>query len=133
MRLRMITATAGASLLLFSGTATASSYPVEGAPKLTDNALYAGAKPAKVTCGRTLSKGMTAASAQKYLSRLVACMNTSWMPALRAAGFTVTPPSVAVGRVMPRCDGYSADRSVGSQVLSCRHVIRVQLASDWIS
>ena len=112
----MITATAGASLLLFSGTATASSYPVEGAPKLTDNALYAGAKPAKVTCGRTLSKGMTAASTQKYLSRLVACMNTSWMPGSGPRG---SPSRRRRSRSVASCLAAMVTRRIGRSDRRC--------------
>ncbi|MCA2178636.1 hypothetical protein LDL08_20825 [Nonomuraea glycinis] len=115
------------SALLFSGTAA---YPVNGAPGLTANALYARTKPVISAC--VLSKGTTEAATRGYLAKLVRCLNTAWAPVLRSAGFKVRPASLAVARRMPKCGGYSPDAMVGSAALICERVIRVQLGPDWV-
>ncbi|MFI6920695.1 hypothetical protein ACIBIZ_12150 [Nonomuraea spiralis] len=63
-----------AGLLILSGSAVAA--PVEDVPKLTRNALYAKGRLAKRTC--TAKKGLTAASTEKYIKDVVACLDKVW-------------------------------------------------------
>lgn len=59
---RSLATVAGLSILLIPGTATASAYPVKGAPELTHNALYKTAKVPTAKC--ELTKGTKAPSSK---------------------------------------------------------------------
>ncbi|GIH78466.1 hypothetical protein Plo01_48950 [Planobispora longispora] len=114
-------ATLGVALL----AAPAAAYPVKGVPELTHNPLYKKGKLPKISC--KLSKGTTEASTEKYLRKLVGCLNDAWKPIVD----DYQPVSVDIKRKQDdRCTG--GTEMVNSYAVVCGTFIRVQLGADWI-
>nr|SBO97882.1 similar to metalloprotease [Nonomuraea gerenzanensis] len=100
--------------------------PVKGAPDLTHNALYKAAALPKVAC--KLTKGTSAASTRKYITRLVGCLNAAWKPAIK--GFV---PVKVVFKDADDKESCSTGMDVaGSFSEICATQLRVRLADDWI-
>ncbi|GAB1818959.1 hypothetical protein [Herbidospora sp. RD11066] len=114
--------TAAAALALLAGTAHAA--PIKGEPTLTHNAIYK--KPAlpKVTC--KTAKGTTKSSTEKYVKKLVSCLNSAWKGTIDdfqavPVTFTTDKESCASGVDM-----------AGSFAEICGTTVKVRLANDWI-
>jgi hypothetical protein len=123
MIIRILAGTA-AGLALFAGVAHAG--PVKGAPELTHNALYKAAKLPKVSC--KLSKGTSKASATKYVTKLVGCLNSAWKPAI--ADFQ--PVTVAFKEADDKRSCSTGMDVSASFSEICGTTISVRLADDWI-
>ncbi|MFC6575995.1 neutral zinc metallopeptidase [Planomonospora parontospora] len=91
MRIRMIAALTGAAGLLLTGTAHA--YPVKD-ETLTQNALYGAGALAETECAEKSVEDGDPASAKKYLTGVLNCLNASWKTHLEAAGLQFTKPVV---------------------------------------
>ncbi|GIH26208.1 hypothetical protein Aph01nite_45180 [Acrocarpospora phusangensis] len=113
---------AAAVLVTVSGTAHA--HPVKGEPTLTHNKIYK--KPAlpKTTCKP--AKGTSKSSTEKYVKKLVSCLNTAWKGTID--GFQ--PVKVMFTTEKESCS--SGMDIAGSYATICGTVIRVRLADDWI-
>nr|WP_062330512.1 hypothetical protein [Herbidospora sakaeratensis] len=111
-----------AAFVLFAGPAQAA--PVKGQPTLTDNAVYK--KPAlkKVSCKAV--KGTTKASAEKYVKKIVSCLNTAWKGTIN--GFQ--PVKVRFKQDEQACA--SGNDIAGSYAEICSRSLDVRLADDWI-
>ncbi len=111
-----------AALVLFAGPAHAA--PVKGQPRLTNNAIYK--KPAlkKVSCKAV--KGTTKASTEKYVKKVVSCLNTAWKGAID--GFQ--PVKVHFKQDKQACA--SGNDIAGSYAEICTQAVDVRLADDWI-
>jgi predicted metalloprotease len=78
---------------------TAPTAPVSAPPQpaaLTRNPIY---RAGKLTAPRCLEPAMPPTSlrnVQTYYAEFVACLNKAWAPVIRKAGFTFTPPKLAV-------------------------------------
>lgn len=127
MKTRLAAAVIGACALITTGTAHATADPLA---ELTPNPLY---KAGKLTasCAKGLTKGTTKASTTKYLTALVGCMNTAWVPRLKAAGFAPNKVAIAFGASNP-CASGDEEKTKTSTVLYCRRIVHVELRSDWI-
>ncbi|MEU6999664.1 hypothetical protein [Nonomuraea sp. NPDC046570] len=114
------------SILLIPGTATASAYPVKGAPELTHNALYKTAKVPAAKC--ELTKGTSKASTTKYLTKVVGCLNASWSKTVK----DFVPARVDIKSKHENGPCGTGMDIAGSFATSCRETIQIQLAADWI-
>ncbi|MFF4615882.1 hypothetical protein [Nonomuraea jabiensis] len=123
MIIRLLAGTA-AGLALLSGTALAT--PVKGAPELTSNDLYKAAALPKAAC--KLDKGTSAASTRKYVTKLVACLNTAWKPAIK----DFAPVKVEFKDADDKESCSTGMDVSGSFSEICATTIRVRLADDWI-
>ncbi|MFI6600521.1 hypothetical protein ACIBHX_30120 [Nonomuraea sp. NPDC050536] len=123
MIIRLLAGTA-AGMMLLSGVAYAE--PVSGAPELTNNALYKAPKLPSVGC--ELTKGTSAASTKKYVTRLVGCLNKVWEPAIK----DFQPVKVIFKEADDkRSCSTGLDVSASFSEI-CDTEIRVRLANDWI-
>ncbi|MBG0812815.1 neutral zinc metallopeptidase [Planomonospora sp. ID82291] len=93
MRIRMIAALTGTAGLLLTGTAHA--YPVKD-KTLTQNALYSTGALTETECAEKSVKDGDPASARKYLTAVLNCLNVSWKTHLEAAGLRFTKPIVKI-------------------------------------
>ncbi|GAA1021383.1 hypothetical protein Aple_060370 [Acrocarpospora pleiomorpha] len=108
--------------MLVSGAAHA--YPVKGAPTLTHNKLYKEGALPKVSCKP--AKGTTKSSTEKYVKKLVSCLNSAWKGVID--GFQPV-------RVVFKTDKESCASGMdiaGSFAEICGQTIQVRLASDWV-
>ncbi|NAS25771.1 hypothetical protein GT755_29330 [Herbidospora sp. NEAU-GS84] len=111
-----------AALVLFTGTAHAA--PIKGQPQLTHNTIYK--KPAlkKVSCKAV--KGTTKSSTEKYVKKVVSCLNTAWKGTID--GFRPVP--IRFKTDTQACQ--SGNDIAGSYSEICGQTIEVRLADDWI-
>ncbi|WP_066370741.1 hypothetical protein [Herbidospora mongoliensis] len=114
--------TAVAGIVLLSGTAHAG--PVKGQPRLTNNAIYKEGVLPKVSCKAV--KGTTKSSTEKYVKKIVSCLNTAWKGAID--GFQ--PVKVRFKTDKEACA--SGNDIAGSYSEICSQAIEVRLADDWI-
>ncbi|WP_436756805.1 hypothetical protein [Streptosporangium sp. V21-05] len=138
MKIRVITATAAASVLLFPGTATALAYPVEDAPLLTGNPLYSAGKLPAAGCADKPAKGKSLASVKKHVKALFTCMNDAWLPYLKEANLSSVPPSLEMhGTTLEKdarraCFGAKINPA-RSEAVNCFGIyISVHIRPDWI-
>ncbi|TKK89235.1 hypothetical protein FDA94_09845 [Herbidospora galbida] len=115
-------ATTATGLFLISGTAHAA--PVKGQPTLTHNAIYKKGVLPKVSCKAV--KGTTRASTEKYVRKLVSCLNTAWKGTID--GFQ----QVAVTFKSDKESCSTGVKIAGSYSEICGQTIEVRLADDWI-
>ncbi|MGC5012857.1 hypothetical protein ACLQ2R_19015 [Streptosporangium sp. DT93] len=138
MKIRVITATAAASVLLFPGTATAFAYPVEDAPLLTGNSLYSAGKLPAARCADKPAKGKSLASVKKHVKALVTCMNNAWGPYLKKADVSFVPPVLEMkGTTLEKkykryCFGAKMDPATSEAVTCFGAGISVHIRPDWI-
>jgi hypothetical protein len=111
-----------AGLMLVSGAAQA--HPVKGEPTLTHNKLYKAGVLPKVSCKP--AKGTTESSTEKYVKKLVSCLNSAWKGTID--GFQ--PVRVAFKTDKEACS--SGMDIAGSYAEICGQTIEVRLAGDWI-
>ncbi|WP_214106588.1 hypothetical protein [Acrocarpospora catenulata] len=122
----MITRLLGATvagLVLLSGTAHAA--PIKGEPVLTHNKLYKKGALPKISCKPV--KGTTKSSTEKYVKKLVSCLNSAWKGTIDdfqpvAVVFKTDKESCATGLDI-----------AGSYAEICGQAIEVRLANDWIN
>ncbi|MFB9674457.1 hypothetical protein [Streptosporangium vulgare] len=138
MKTRVIMATAAASVLLFPGTATALAYPVEDAPLLTGNALYAAGKLPAAGCADKPAKGKTLASVKKHINALITCMNDTWGPYLKQADLSFVAPKVEMyGTTLEKkyeryCFGAKRNPAKSEVVHCFGTFLSVHIRPDWI-
>ncbi|MEU4403136.1 hypothetical protein AB0F88_01350 [Streptosporangium sp. NPDC023963] len=138
MKIRVIMATAVASVLLFPGTAAALAYPVEDAPLLTGNSLYTAGKLPAAGCADRPAKGKSLASVKKHVKALVDCMNDAWLPYLKEADLSSVPPSLEMkGTALKKnseryCFGAKMDPARSEAVNCFGRYISVHIRPDWI-
>jgi uncharacterized protein len=135
MKIRMIMAAAGASVLLLSGTATAAAtaYPIEDASVLTNNDLYGAGKLPAAGCAQRPPKGKTMASVSKHVKAIVACLETTWGSYLKEANLPYVPVQFEFqGRIKDPC--HHEARYPKSDVSYCggRAWFDVQIRPDWL-
>ncbi len=127
MMIRALTAAAGTAVLLFSGTAAASSYPIQGAPELTHNPLYKHGKLPSVSCKAV--KGISEASTTKWITKIVGCLNSSWRKSVK----DFSPVGVKVKKKIESSRVCLSGMEIsGSFANPCYGTIDVQLRPDWI-
>lgn len=133
MKIRMIMAAAGASVLLLSGTATAAAaYPIENASVLTNNDLYGAGKLPDAACAKRPPKGKTTASVSKHVKAIVACLETTWGSYLKEANLPYVPVQFDLkDRIEDPCTHEA--RYPKSDVSYCggRAWFDVQIRPDW--
>lgn len=134
MKTRAIMVAAGASVLLFSGTTSAYAYPVNDAPDLTNNSLYAAGKLPGAACAKKPAKGKTLASVTKHVNAIISCLNNTWGSYLKEANLQFVPTLVEMkGKYKTDCRGRTLSPKK-SAVFYCggRANFIVQIRSDWI-
>ncbi|MGS2640306.1 hypothetical protein [Streptosporangium sp. G12] len=138
MKIRVIMATAAASVLLFPGTATAFAYPVEDAPLLTGNPLYSAGKLPAAGCARKPAKGKSLSSVKKHVNALITCMNDTWGPYMKKANLQFVPPRVEVhGTPLEKgyeryCFGAKMNPAKSEAVHCFGTNLSVRVRPDWI-
>ncbi|MBG0816085.1 hypothetical protein [Planomonospora sp. ID82291] len=126
MMIRTAATAAGAAVLLFSGTAAASSYPIQGASELTHNPLYEHGRLPSVPCKAV--KGASKASTTKWITTVVGCLNSAWAKSVK----DFSPVRVEVKAKARRGVCLSGMEISGSFANPCYSTIDVQLGPDWI-
>ncbi|WP_157556128.1 hypothetical protein [Herbidospora yilanensis] len=111
-----------AGLVLTTGAAHFA--PIKGEPTLTANPIYKKAALPKVSCKAV--KGTTKSSTEKYIQKVVSCLNTAWKGAID----DFQPVKVIFKKDAGSCSGSSGVK--GSYAEICYTSIQVRLADDWI-
>ncbi|WP_344978454.1 neutral zinc metallopeptidase [Streptosporangium fragile] len=129
----MIMVAVGASALLFPGTASASAYPVEDAPDLTNNSLYAAGKLPDAACVKP-AKGKTLASVKKHVNAVISCLDDTWGSYLKGANLQFVPVRVEMtDKYKTDCRGRTLSPKKSAAFYCGGHAnFIVQIRSDWI-
>ncbi|MEV6982770.1 neutral zinc metallopeptidase [Sphaerisporangium sp. NPDC051017] len=78
--------------LLFQGTSWA--YPIKNAPVLTGSPLYSSGPLPRTSCPEQPVEAGDVASAKRYLTPLVSCLNDVWSAQFKRAGIPFVAPTV---------------------------------------
>ncbi|MFC4061013.1 neutral zinc metallopeptidase [Planomonospora corallina] len=136
MRIRVITALTGAAGLLLTGTAltgTAHAYPIKD-KALTQNKLYSTGKLATTECAEKPVEDGDRASAKRYLTGVLNCLNTSWKAHLDAAGLPFTKPVLKTYAKAPaRFCGDKVGKGTEALYCSSSRTILIELHKDLLS
>ncbi|MET8386477.1 neutral zinc metallopeptidase [Streptosporangium canum] len=134
MKIRAIMVAVGASALLSSGVTSAYAYPVNDAPDLTNNSLYAVGKLPEAACAEKPAKGKTLASVTKHVNAVISCLNGTWGSYLKEANLPFVPTLVEMkGTHKTDCRGRTLSPKKSAVFYCGRHAnFIVQIRSDWI-
>lgn len=132
VKIAVIAATA-LSLTLAGTPASAAAHPVKSTI-LTKNKLYSAGPLPRTKCAEKPVRANNKKLARAYINGVVACLDRTWGPYLRKAGFTFRKPRVKhVNRIPKKYCGFDVDKS-DSQAWYCDRdrTIIFQLGKSWL-
>ncbi|SEH03243.1 hypothetical protein SAMN05444920_13447 [Nonomuraea solani] len=112
MRFAPIAAAFTLACLLLSGTANASAYPIRDST-LTANKLYKTGDLRKSKCHEPSVQRNDVASAKRYLTAILGCLNRSWGAHFKRAGLPFTPAKIGFITKPRKFCGSSWDDAAG--------------------